>query len=80
MWDDENGRILLFTTSKKAREFFEELFKKSFLESHEGSLLRVTPPVMGISEKEWGEPAKLKAALDKLQATVPTSFSAGIGH
>ncbi len=79
MWDDDRGQLLLFTASKKARELFEQLFRKTFMVPLGGTLVRVAPPLMGLSNKDWLDPARLDSALDRLAATVPTSFSAGQG-
>jgi DNA recombination-dependent growth factor C len=77
MWDDDQGNLLLFTASKKARELFEQLFRKTFTEPLKGTLVRVAPPLMGLSEKDWKDPNGLGAALERLASTVPTSFSTG---
>jgi recombination associated protein RdgC len=77
MWDDLQGQVLLFTASKKARDLFENLFRKSFTEPHKGTLIRVAPPLMGLSDKEWMETSGLAEALERLASTVPASFSAG---
>jgi DNA recombination-dependent growth factor C len=75
-WRDGAGELLVFTTSKKARETFERLFTTTFAGPLDETLVRVTPPLMAHRGDAMGKEgaAELVGALGRLSATVPTAF------
>ncbi|MEZ4743380.1 MAG: hypothetical protein R3B45_13200 [Bdellovibrionota bacterium] len=57
-WEMLSGRLLLFSSGKRIRELFEGLFRKTFTDPLEATLVRVDPPLLGLSAAEWAKPKK----------------------
>ncbi|NRA66382.1 MAG: recombination-associated protein RdgC [Pseudobacteriovorax sp.] len=52
-WDLEAQEVLLFSTSKGLQAIFEELFRKTFGEHLELNIVKIGPPLLGLSSEEW---------------------------
>lgn len=52
-WRDNEDMIYLFTTSKSNCSIFEELFRESFGKPLNFSLVKLVPPLLGLSKQEW---------------------------
>jgi DNA recombination-dependent growth factor C len=78
-WRDSAGELLVFSTSKKARETFERLFQATFAGPLEQTLVRVTPALMAHRGEVLGKEgaADLVGTLGRLASTVPTAFIEG---
>ena len=52
-WDLPSEEVLLYSTSKAMQSIFEDLFRKSFCEHLDLNLVKIAPPLLGLSEEEW---------------------------
>jgi DNA recombination-dependent growth factor C len=76
LWEESTGRLLLFSTGKRIKELFEDLFRKTFADSIEADLVRVDPPFLGMSQNAWSNPEHAEAVLSKISSAVPVTISA----
>lgn len=74
-WRDRAGELTLFTTGKKARQTFETLFLQTFANPLELTLVRVDPPLMGLSREGWEDSQVASATLGRLSLTTPVAFA-----
>ena len=72
-WHEERDEVFLFSTSKSIQVIFEELFKKSFCEHLNFSLIKVTPPLLGMSAGELGSESQ-STTLDRVGSTLPSEL------
>ncbi|MFK7872597.1 MAG: recombination-associated protein RdgC [Oligoflexales bacterium] len=70
----DTGRLYLFSTSKKAREQFETLFKATFCESTKISLHHMRPPFLGQYDLASAPHHESDRFIDALQNTIPSTF------
>ncbi len=66
-WKDQEDVIYLFSQGKSARECFEDLFRKTFGQAHNLTLIRILPPVMGLDVWDGGD----SEILEKIRQTLP---------
>ncbi len=71
-WDYPNHEVLVFSASKGDCKRFEDLFNRTFCGPLQFMLVKVTPPLFGLSEKEWSSGDAAKDTLSKLSLTVPS--------
>ncbi len=71
-WKDQEDVVYLFSQSKMARDAFEELFRKTFGETHNLSLFRILPPLMGLTPEAWESLSEGSKLLEKLRHTLPS--------
>ena len=69
-WHEVRQEVFLFSTSKGIQVIFEELFKKTFCDHLNISLIKIAPPLLGISQEEWLRPTGSKI-LDRVGNTLP---------
>lgn len=74
-WKDQDDFIYLFSQGKMARECFEDLFRKSFGQEHNLTLMRILPPMMGLQSGEWSNLSAQKTLLEKIRHTLPGASS-----
>ena len=74
-WRDEEGELALFTTGKKARELFEGLFLKTFAQPLGQTLVRIDPPLMGLTRDQWEDSQVASETLGRLSLTTPVAFA-----
>ena len=72
-WDEERDEVMLFSTSKSIQVIFEELFKKTFCEHLNLSIVKVLPPLLGMDSKEWSQKSK-DSTIDRLSNTLPSEL------
>ncbi|SME97381.1 recombination-associated protein RdgC [Pseudobacteriovorax antillogorgiicola] len=70
-WHEERHEVFLFSTSKSIQIIFEELFKKTFCEHLNLSLVKVLPPLLGMSQDEWQSGAK---TIDRVSHALPSEL------
>lgn len=66
-WKDQEDSIYLFSQGKSARECFEDLFRKTFGQAHNLTLVRILPPVLGLDVWNGGH----TEILEKIRQTLP---------
>ncbi|MBC7661026.1 MAG: recombination-associated protein RdgC [Chitinophagaceae bacterium] len=66
-WKDQEDSIYLFSQGKAARECFEDLFRKTFGQAHNLTLIRILPPILGLDVWSGGDPD----VLEKIRQTLP---------
>lgn len=66
-WKDQEDSIYLFSQGKSARECFEDLFRKTFGQAHNLTLVRILPPVLGLDVWSGGN----TEILEKIRQTLP---------
>ena len=71
----ENGSIHVFTSSKKNREIFEDLFRKTFAAPLNSSLVPMSPPLMGMSSLNWGKATPTNKYIKSIEPILPTTQS-----
>lgn len=74
-WDAADQQIILFTASKKIQTLFEELFKKTFSDPLNTMLVKIEPPLLGLSVQEWTGKSKDTGIVDRLLKTTPVTYS-----
>lgn len=72
-WQDQADQIYLFTTSKHSCAIFEELFHESFGKALEISLVKLTPPLLGLTKEEWHGSSSAKR-INLLEKALPESL------
>ena len=75
-WRDKEGELQVFSTGKKARQLFETLFTKTFSDHLGQTLIRIAPPLLGLSESDWTESEGASETLERLSLTAPLAFTA----
>jgi DNA recombination-dependent growth factor C len=75
LWKDEADVVYLFTTSKSNCAVFEELFRESFGKHLDLRLVKMTPPLLGLSPQEWQGKNDHIPRLDQLEGTLPEPVS-----
>ena len=84
LWQDDKQRVLVFGNSRQVLETFEVLFRESFAKPLKKNLIRISPPLAGLSEEEWlgkkiPNSAKIgqmsEQRIQKLAQTIPISFT-----
>lgn len=74
-WRDQAGELHLFSTGKRARQLFETLFMKTFGDALGQTLVRIAPPLLGLSNSDWSEPGAANETLERLSMTAPMAFA-----
>jgi DNA recombination-dependent growth factor C len=74
-WRDQRGELTVFAAGKKARLTFEQLFQKTFGDPLELTLVRVDPPLLGLSKEEWEDEDVAGGALGRLSLATPVTFA-----
>ncbi len=69
-WDEVRHEVMLFSTSKGVQGIFEELFRKTFCEHLGLSLIKIAPPLLGLSQEEWQESMSSKT-IERMSHTLP---------
>lgn len=75
MWFDSDDTVLLFSTSKGMQTMFEELFRKTFCDHLNLSIVRKTPPLLGLSDEEWKGEKTEDTVLHRIKDTLPLELS-----
>lgn len=73
-WRDKEGELQLFSTGKRARELFETLFTKTFADPLGQTLVRIAPPLLGLSSADWSEPDHAHETMNRISLTAPQAF------
>jgi DNA recombination-dependent growth factor C len=73
-WRDLDGELQLFSTGKRARELFETLFTKTFADPMGQTLVRIAPPLLGLSSTDWTEPDRANETMNRISLTAPQAF------
>ena len=68
-----DGNVTLFTTSKKSKEIFEEMFIKTFAKPLKALLVPISPPLMGMSAHNWGKIAPTQKFIKRLEPVLPST-------
>lgn len=77
-WNERSGDLMLFTTSKRAREHFEQLFTLTFASQLEQSLIRIDPPLLGMDESALSDSQVALETIDRLSLTTPAIFAEAV--
>lgn len=73
-WDEPKREVVVFTTARSSLTIFEELFRKTFSDHLGLAMVRIMPPLQGLTHEEWqGEMPK--GRLEKMNHTIPSSFA-----
>ena len=71
-WSTETNQVTLFTTSKTACAFFEQLFRQSVLDPLSGKMAILVPPLFGLDDSDWkGDSQRAKS----MGLLVPATFT-----
>jgi len=73
-WRDRDGELQLFSTGKRARELFETLFTKTFADPLGQTMVRIAPPLLGLSSSDWTEPDQANETMNRISLTAPQAF------
>lgn len=74
-WRDHKGELMLFTTGKKARSLFEAAFISTFSNPLDQQLVRVDPPLLGLSRDQWEDSQVASATLGRISSATPVAFA-----
>lgn len=74
-WRDATGELMLFTTGKKARQRFEQAFQQTFADPLDLTLVRIDPPLLGLSKDQWEDSLVASATLSRLSSATPVAFA-----
>lgn len=77
-WRDRTGDLLLFGSSEKVRQIFEEQFRKTFAEPLELEMVRVAPPLAGLDHLEpkmWTDAKRAAQMMTQLSTLVPVTYA-----
>lgn len=74
-WRDRDGELMLFSISKKTGEIFERLFTATFAGPLGLTLVRVEPPLLGLSFADWDDENATAEAIGRLSAAAPVAFT-----
>lgn len=74
-WRDRQGELTLFTTGKKARSVFETAFTATFANPLNLTLVRIDPPLLGLSKDQWEDSQVASATLGRLSLATPVAFA-----
>ena len=74
LWDPQRGELLVFRTGKKNCELFVELFQTTFAKALNCSIVKMTPPLLGIPDQDWQAPKKSIEFLEPLEKLVPSDL------
>jgi hypothetical protein len=77
-WSERSGDLMLFTTSRRAREHFEQLFHLTFASQLDQTLIRIDPPLMGLSESFLSDSSVATETIDRLSLTTPAIFAESV--
>lgn len=75
-WRDRQGELMVFTTGKKQREAFENLFMASFATPLGLTLVRLDPPLLGLSAEAWSDSDVAMQTFGRLSSTTPVTVMA----
>lgn len=70
IWKVNEAQVWLLSTAKTTKTLFEKIFKKTFLEKMNASMLPLEPALMGLTNNEWSQDSR---KLEQLFAIVPTT-------
>ena len=73
-WNTDTHQLFLFSTSKKTQAIFEELFVKSFCTPWGYQLVKIDPPLLGLSGDDWSNQKAVASKLEKITHTVPAAL------
>ena len=73
-WNETHKEIQVFSGSTKALTVFEELFYKTFATPLKLAVVKVDPPLLGISRSEWENAPQAGKAVNKFSMAVPTNL------
>lgn len=71
-WSTETNQVTLFSTSKSACMFFEQMFRQSFLTPLGGSMAILVPPLFGLDDSDWKGHSQRAKSMGQL---VPATFT-----
>lgn len=77
-WNERSGDLMLFTTSKRAREHFEQLFHLTFASQLDQTLIRIDPPLMGMGRDALSDSQVAMETIDRLSLTTPAIFAESV--
>ena len=77
-WHEERDEVFLFSTSKSIQVIFEELFKKTFCEHLNLSIVKVAPPLLGLSTEDWQQSTS-SSTLVRVEGTLPSEIISANG-
>lgn len=75
-WRDRLGELTLFATGKKQREAFEHLFQASFASPLGLTLVRLDPPLLGLTAEAWTDSDIARQTFGRLSSTTPVTVMA----
>ncbi len=70
-WNTDQNVIYLFSTAKKMRELFLELFNESFVKPLEADIIAIQPPLMGLDLDARLDSERIKKPVEKIESTLP---------
>jgi len=73
-WNETHREIQVFSGSVKALTVFEELFYKTFAEPLKLAVVKIDPPLLGISRAEWENGSRAGKTVSKFAVAVPASL------
>jgi len=73
-WNLSSEELILFATTKKSCELFEQIFYKTFCENSGLCLVKLTPPLHALTEEDWNSKELNSPALANLLEAVPSPF------
>ena len=74
-WRDRDGELLVFSVSKKSTEIFERLFTTSFAGPLGLTLVRIEPPLLGLSLAALDDKDATAETIGRLSAAAPVAFT-----
>lgn len=77
-WNETTKEVLLFSTSGKTRELFENLFRKSFCEPLNLTMIQSIPVLMGRNAMQMQDPTELSKIVESISQTLPVSIHDGV--
>ena len=76
-WELAAEEVLLFSTSKGMQSVFEDLFRKSFCDHLDLSLIKIAPPLLGLSEEEW-QINLSSSVLERMSSALPSELAGAL--
>lgn len=73
-WQDQADQIYLFTTSKSSCAIFEDLFRETFGKPLDLSIVKLVPPLLGLTRNEWRDSSDSAKRIKLLEKALPESL------